>query len=141
MGSDPARSGQCLILKQDLPYAGRSVSSSAYVTEIINFCAILQMLIRYIIMNDKKKIDEIQAEVDRNYEAFRKLLPDIPQSNVGKFAVMHDAEIVEYFDTAADAMTYAKERFKGGMLFSVQQVKDRVVDLGYFSHAMHNISI
>lgn len=91
-------------------------------------------------MNNDKKSDSIQDEVDRNYESFLKLLPDIPQSKVGKFAVLRGGKIVEYFDTAGDAATFGNDKFKNKP-FSVQQVEERVVDLGYFSHAMHDASI
>ena len=73
-------------------------------------------------MSNNKKSDSIQAEVDRNYESFLKLLPDIPQSKVGKFAVLHDGKIVEYFDTAGDAATFGNDKFKN-KLFSVQKVE------------------
>lgn len=91
-------------------------------------------------MSKNKKSDSIQAEVDLNYESFLKLLPDIPQSKVGKFAVLHSGKIVEYFDTAGDAATFGNDKFKNKP-FSVQQVEERVVELGYFSHAVYHHSI
>lgn len=37
---------------------------------------------------------------------------------------------------AADAMIYAEAQFKDG-LYSIQEVADEMVDLRYFSHAVH----
>ena len=79
--------------------------------------------------------DTTQEAVDKNYQAFRAMLPDLIKTNLGKFALMHDEQIVEFFDTARDAMLYGEREFPDGV-FSVQQVTTSVVDLGYFSHAL-----
>ncbi len=44
-----------------------------------------------------------QEQVDRNYQAFQELLPALVASQAGKLALMRDAKIVEFFDTARDA--------------------------------------
>ncbi len=77
---------------------------------------------------------EKQAEVDRNYEAFRKILPNLMKTHVGRFAVMRHEEPVAFFDTIRDAMVYAVNTYEDG-LFSVQEVTQKPVDLGWFSHA------
>lgn len=78
----------------------------------------------------------IQREVDRNYDAFKKLLPELAKEHGGKFALLKDGTVVEIFDSARDAIIFAEAQFKDG-LFSVQQVTSHVADLGYFSHAVH----
>ena len=80
--------------------------------------------------------EDRQRIVDENYEAFKELLPDLIKTQAGKFALMHDRAVVETFDTARDAMIYGENAFSDG-LFSIQEVTGAVVDLGYFSHAMH----
>ncbi|MFQ6017875.1 MAG: hypothetical protein ACE5KF_06735 [Kiloniellaceae bacterium] len=80
--------------------------------------------------------DRRQQAVDRNFAAFKKLLPELLKTHPGKFALLRDETIVEYFDTARDAMIYGQKEYPDG-LFSIQQVTDTVVDLGYFSHAVH----
>ncbi len=47
---------------------------------------------------------------------------------------MHNKEAVKFFDTARDAMIYAAEKYKDN-IFSVQEVTEKAVDLGWFSHA------
>lgn len=79
-------------------------------------------------------ITEKQAEIDKNYEAFRKILPELMQSHVGQFVVMRHEEPVAFFDTTRDAMVYAVKTYEDG-LFSVQEVTQKSVDLGWFSHA------
>lgn len=80
--------------------------------------------------------DKRQDAVERNYQAFVALLPELIKSHHGKFALMHDGEVVEFFDSARDAMVYGQKEFSDG-LFSVQEVTSISVDLGYFSHAVH----
>ncbi len=79
--------------------------------------------------------DRAREEVDRNYEAFRKRLPELLGTHRGKFALLHDAQIVEFFDTARDANAAGRQIFKGEP-FSIQEVTDGQVDLGFFSHAV-----
>ncbi|MFZ0888171.1 MAG: hypothetical protein WA005_06945 [Candidatus Binataceae bacterium] len=74
------------------------------------------------------------SEVRRNYEAFRAQLPQLLQSHRGKFALMHDAQIVEFYDSAGDAYKAGIKQY-GENAFSVQEVTDQRADLGFFSHA------
>jgi len=78
----------------------------------------------------------MQQEVDKNYEAFSKLLPDVLQTHRGKFALLRKEKLIHIFDSAGDAKIFAEAQFPDG-LFSIQQITNRVVELGYFSHAMH----
>ena len=80
--------------------------------------------------------EKLQAEVDRNFEAFNKLLPDLLVEHDGKYAVMHAEQVDQIFDTAGDALKYAEVKFGDG-LYSIQLIIRSVADLGYFSHALH----
>ena len=84
-----------------------------------------------------KKHDSTQA--DLNYEAFRKLLPEILKSHAGQFALMRDGSIVEYFSTLGDAVKFGKEKF-GDHNFSVQEVTSQSANLGFHSYALYHIS-
>ena len=75
-----------------------------------------------------------QQEVDRNYEAFKKMLPDLLKSNPGRTALMRDGEVVACFDTDRDAIEAGRTFFKDRR-FSIQEITRRRVDLGYFSRA------
>lgn len=81
------------------------------------------------------KDEALQQAVDQNFEAFEKLLPELIKTHLGKHALMRDAEVVEVFDSVRDAMIYGQKEYPDD-LFSIQQVIDKVIDLGYFSHAM-----
>lgn len=80
--------------------------------------------------------DALQQEVDKNYAAFAHMLRDLMADRAGKYALLRQEKLVDVFDTAGDAKKFAAAQYPDG-LFSIQQITDRVVDLGYFSHAMH----
>lgn len=77
--------------------------------------------------------DRQQQEVDRNYEAFKKVLPELLKSDPGRTALMRGGEVVMCFDTEHDAIQ-AGRRFFEDRRFSIQKVSSRPVDLGYFSY-------
>ena len=83
--------------------------------------------------DDRTKRDEA---IRRNYEALKVQLPELMKTHAGKFALMRDGKVVEFFDTARDAMLHGTRTFADG-LFSVQEVSQAAVDLGWFSHAPH----
>ena len=75
-----------------------------------------------------------QEEVDQNYEAFKEMLSELMESDAGRFALLHNRELVACFDTNHDA-SQAGRKFPEGKPFSVQKITRKPVDLGYFSHA------
>jgi hypothetical protein len=80
--------------------------------------------------------DALRKQIEINYKAFQERLPSILAIFRGKFALMRDGRIVDFFDTARDAYIAGKSIFKDDQLFSVQEVVETPVDLGFFSHAM-----
>jgi len=77
----------------------------------------------------QKESDVKQAEINKNYTAFKKLLPEIVSTHPNKFLLMRDGNPVEYFDTAKDAFVYGSGMYEDD-LFSVQKVDTFVSDLG-----------
>jgi hypothetical protein len=84
--------------------------------------------------------DRRSKEVEANYEAFVALLPTIIDRHKGQYVLMKNKRIVDYFSSAIEAWT-AGELMVQDKLFSIQEVIDVPVDLGYFSHAVHNDSV
>ena len=80
--------------------------------------------------------ESLQKEIDANFEAFQKVLPDLLPSEADRWALMRHGKCVDFYDTLRDAETAGRAMYKD-RTFSVQQVSDAVVDLGWFSHAMH----
>lgn len=76
-----------------------------------------------------------ETEVKRNYDAFMQQLPQLLVTHRGKFALMRDGSVVEFFDTSADAYR-AGQKLYPDQRFSIQEVVDSPIDLGFFSHAL-----
>jgi hypothetical protein len=80
--------------------------------------------------------DLIRQQLENNYEAFQAQLPSLLSSHRGKFALMRNGQIIEFFDTARDAYVAGQKIFANDRLFSVQEIIDTSADLGFFSHAL-----
>uniref|UniRef100_A0A7V4G716 DUF5678 domain-containing protein n=1 Tax=Desulfobacca acetoxidans TaxID=60893 RepID=A0A7V4G716_9BACT len=76
----------------------------------------------------------VREQIEKNYKAFQEKLPSIIDTQRGKFALMRDGEIVDYFDTPRDAYIVGQRLYPDG--FSIQEVIETPVDLGFFSHAL-----
>ena len=87
----------------------------------------------------KSKSDEgwerrVEEEVSRNFQEFQKLPPAILESQRGKIALMRDGEIVAFFNTRLQARAAGDARYSDG-IWSIQEVTDEVIDVGFVSHA------
>ena len=74
------------------------------------------------------------AEIDRNYDAFQRNLKRYMPVHEGKYALMKGGDVIGFFDKVRDAAEQAKLRFDNDV-YSIQQVVEDPVDLGFFSHA------
>ena len=77
-----------------------------------------------------------EKQVGSNYEEFVKQLPKLRKSHPGKYALMRDAKVIDFFDTPRDAYIAGKNIFSDDMIFSIQKITEMPVDLGFFSHAL-----
>jgi hypothetical protein len=75
-------------------------------------------------------------EVDQNYDAFQRALASILSDHRHQFALMRDRVIVGYFDKPGDAYREGVLRYSDE-LFSIQEVTDEPIDLGFYSHVGH----
>lgn len=76
----------------------------------------------------------IDLEIDRNMFAFQSQLAGIIEQHRGQFALLRDQKIVEIFDSLRKAIDVAHQKFADGK-FSIQEVTDQPIDLGFYSHA------
>ena len=77
--------------------------------------------------------DRQAEEVDRNYEAFERMLPAILAAHRDQVALMKDQKIVGFYDKPVDALRAAVQQFPDDV-FSIQEVTDVPIDLGIWSH-------
>ena len=78
-----------------------------------------------------------RLEVDRNYDVFTRALGGIVHEHRDQFALMRDGVIVAYFDKPGDAYREGASQY-GDMIFSIQEVTDEPIDLGFWSHVAHD---
>lgn len=76
----------------------------------------------------------IDTEVDRNFDAFSGMLPGLLQSAHGKFALLHDKQLIGLFDSSVLAFVAGTQKF-GEHHFSVQEVTQQSDNLGFYSYA------
>ncbi len=74
-----------------------------------------------------------QQEVDANLEFFLKKEPTLKNKHSGKYALLRNKEIIEFYDTIIDAHATGTRFFEDG-LFSIQKVDDKPMNLGIFSY-------
>ena len=74
-----------------------------------------------------------KQQVDQNYDAFVRMLGGILADHRDELALMRDGEVVGYFLTPREALRAATERFPDD-IFSIQEVTDEPIDLGFWSH-------
>ena len=82
-------------------------------------------------------VERQRQEVDRNYDAFMRMLASLLPDHRDEYALMRDGEIVDFFAKPGDANRAGVERFSD-RIFSIQEVTDEPIDLGFWSHvALH----
>ena len=82
-------------------------------------------------------VDRQKREVDRNYDAFMRMLSSLLSEHRDQYALMRTGEVVGFYNTPRQVLEAAAERFPDG-IFSIQEVTDDPIDLGFWSHvAIH----
>ena len=81
-------------------------------------------------------VERQRREVDRNYDAFVRILGSILNDHRDELALMKDGRIVGYFHTPREALRAAADKFPD-QIFSIQEVTDEPIDLGFWSHVGH----
>lgn len=79
-------------------------------------------------------VDELDREIDRNYDWFRRSVAGFLPDHAGEFAIVRAAQLVAFSANVREAAQLARERFPDG-LYSIQPVIEEPADLGFFSHA------
>jgi hypothetical protein len=77
-------------------------------------------------------IKDRQTEIDENLAFFLQEMPKVSSGHFGKFALLRNKAISGYYDTMVDAVGAGNQLFPD-KFFSVQQVTEAPVNLGYFS--------
>jgi len=78
-----------------------------------------------------------ETAIRQNYNFFKDIVASMMADHAGKFALIRSCEVVDFYDTAGEAVADGARRF-GVEPFSVQRVINRPIDLGFLSHAADN---
>lgn len=78
-------------------------------------------------------VDRQALEIDANYDYFTRNLSRFLVDHRGQYALLKDRDVVRFFDAPGAAYRFGKAEFADG-LFSIQEVTEEPVDLGFFSH-------
>lgn len=82
-------------------------------------------------------VERQRQEIDRNYDAFMRMLGGLLPEHRDEYALMRDGAIIGFFPKPGEAHRAGVERFADG-IFSIQEVTDEPIDLGFWSHvALH----
>jgi hypothetical protein len=77
----------------------------------------------------------IEVEIERNFAAFKDLLPDLLKNSEGQYALLHNQTLEGIFGTAGEAERAGYTRFRD-MPYSIQLVSEMPIDLGFYSYAI-----
>lgn len=74
-----------------------------------------------------------KREVEQNYDAFVRMLGAILADHRDQLALMRDGKVVGFYCTPREALEAATAKYADG-IFSIQEVTDEPIDLGFWSH-------
>jgi hypothetical protein len=77
----------------------------------------------------------IEVEIERNYAAFKDMLPELLEESRGRYALLHNQELKGIYATAGEAERAGYAQFKD-VPYSIQLVSEEPVDLGFYSYAL-----
>jgi hypothetical protein len=72
-------------------------------------------------------------EVDANFDVFMDALDALLPEHLGEFALLKSREIVGFFESPGAAYRHALKAY-GPLGFSIQEVTQEPIDLGFYSH-------
>ena len=76
------------------------------------------------------------SEVEKNYKKFVEIRETGElDEHRGKYALMHKEKIVGIYSTAQDAVQAGESSYEDDA-FSIQEITNTPVDLGFYSHAV-----
>ena len=78
----------------------------------------------------------IEREIDRNFDFFARNAAKFIEQHRGQFALLKDSSVVGFHDTVREAEREAAQ-FSDG-IYSIQEVSDDPVDLGFYTYAADN---
>jgi hypothetical protein len=76
----------------------------------------------------------IEMEIEQNFDFFQRNLSGFIERHRGKFALLRNRSVINFHESIRSAEVEGSSQFPDGV-FSIQEVSDEPVDLGFFTHA------
>lgn len=77
----------------------------------------------------------IEVEIERNYAAFKDIMPTLLADSEGQYALLRDQELKGVYPSASEAERAGHAQFQDER-YSIQQVSSMPIDLGFYSYAL-----
>lgn len=79
----------------------------------------------------------LEYEIENNFNYFVRNLSEFVEAHRGQFALLRNASVIGFHDSVREAEASGARKFSDGV-FSIQEVNDEPVDLGFFTYAVDN---
>lgn len=79
----------------------------------------------------------IEKEIDNNFDYFTRNVGNFISEHRNEYALLRKSKIIDFFPSVEEAEKKAHHLFSDG-IFSIQQVCEGPVDLGFFTYAVDN---
>jgi hypothetical protein len=79
--------------------------------------------------------DRLSLEVDGNYDFFQRNISKFLQEHAGKYALLRGKSVIDFYDNPGTAYRAGLAQYSDE-IFSIQEVTDQPVDLGFMSLAI-----
>jgi len=76
-------------------------------------------------------------EIEKNYQFFKRILPDIKTDHIDEVVLIRNQKIIGFYSTIVEAQIDALHKYSDN-LYSVQEVRNKPVELGFFRYAVGN---
>ena len=86
-------------------------------------------------INTEDKVKKIKKEIERNYQAFKKMEQNFEEQDDGKFALLKNGKLIEILANKIDAHRMGIKLFEDE-IYSIQEIRTSPHDLGFMSYAL-----
>jgi hypothetical protein len=84
---------------------------------------------------EREMPNNLKTEVDHNYDFFQRNLSTFLSDHAGQYVLLKDRSVIDFYDGPGDAYRAGLEQYPDE-IFSIQEVTDQPVDLGFMSLAL-----
>ncbi len=78
-------------------------------------------------------------EAKKNYEFYKSILETININKHGKYLLLKNKEIIDYFSNVSEARAAAESKFRDG-IYSIQKVAEAPAELGFYRADVSRVS-